>query len=201
MLRPLSFATHFMVICFGASLISTLYSVLLASESAKSQQSSSQTLAYSGASGVATCVDCPLAHVPVANSDVVAVPPELVVDLSDRRVYIYRSHHLEKSYPVAIGKADWETPIGVFQVMDKQQNPTWQNPITGKIIPPGPTNPLGVAWIGFWVDGGHQIGFHGTPEEASIGEAISHGCVRMRNKDILELFNEVQEGWTVTIRP
>lgn len=134
------------------------------------------------------------------NRAVLAQRPELIVDLSDRRLYLYQGSTLKKSYPIGIGQAGWETPLGVFQVMDKQKLPTWKHPLTGKIVPPGEDNPLGVAWIGFWFNDRYQIGFHGTAIESDLGEAISHGCVRLRNTDILELYAQVEEGWVVTVR-
>jgi lipoprotein-anchoring transpeptidase ErfK/SrfK len=55
--------------------------------------------------------------------------------------------------------------------------------------------------VGFWSDGNNVIGFHGTPEEALIGQAVSHGCVRMRNADVAEFFDRVQVGTPVVVEP
>lgn len=125
----------------------------------------------------------------------------LVLKLSDRRVYLYRGDKIAASYPVAIGKAGWETPVGSYKVMEMQRDPTWQHPWTGKLVPPGAKNPLGARWIGFWTDGKNFIGFHGTPQEKSVGQAASHGCVRMLNKDILALYAQVEVGTPVTVKP
>lgn len=125
----------------------------------------------------------------------------LVVDLSDRLVHLYRGTKLHASYPVAIGQAGWETPTGAFHVQDMQKNPVWQHPITEELITTGPENPLGVRWIGFWSDGQNQIGFHGTNQEDLIGQAVSHGCLRMRNPDIVTLFTQVQLGTPVSVQP
>jgi L,D-transpeptidase ErfK/SrfK len=125
----------------------------------------------------------------------------LIIKLRDRRVYLYRNNKLQTSYPVAIGKAGWETPTGSFKVLQTQRDPAWQHPFSGKIIPPGRDNPLGAGWIGFWTDGTNQIGFHGTPNERLVGQAVSHGCVRMRNKDILALLKQVDVGTPVTVQP
>ncbi len=125
----------------------------------------------------------------------------LVIKLSDRHVYVYQKDQVINVYPVAIGKAGWETPTGDFIILNKIINPTWQHPLTGKIIPPGADNPLGSRWIGFWTDGTNFIGFHGTPEEELIGQAVSHGCVRMRNQDVQALFEQVELGTTVTVEP
>lgn len=128
-------------------------------------------------------------------------PINLVIKLSDRRVYLYRGDKLTASYPVAIGKAGWETPVGSYKVMEMQRDPTWQHPWTGKLVPPGAKNPLGARWIGFWTDGKNFIGFHGTPQEKLVGQAVSHGCVRMRNQDILALYAQVGVGTPVTVKP
>lgn len=125
----------------------------------------------------------------------------LVIKLSDRRVYVYRDNHLRVSYPIAVGKAGWETPKGNYRVIQMQRNPAWQHPWTGKIIPPGPDNPLGARWIAFWTDGRNFIGFHGTPDEKLVGQAVSHGCIRMRNQDILALYGQVNVGTAVTVVP
>jgi lipoprotein-anchoring transpeptidase ErfK/SrfK len=125
----------------------------------------------------------------------------LLLNLSDRRVYVYKDGKLQASYPVAIGRSGWETPTGTFAVINMEQNPIWQNPFTQEIIPAGSQNPLGVAWIGFLSNGGAEIGFHGTTNEKLIGQAVSHGCVRMRNQDILKLYQQVTIGMPVKVVP
>ncbi|MEB3826512.1 L,D-transpeptidase [Phormidium sp. CCY1219] len=125
----------------------------------------------------------------------------LVIRLSERRVYLYRNDRLQTSYPIAVGKAGWETPTGSFEVMQMQRDPIWEHPWTGEIVYPGPNNPLGARWIGFWTDGRDFIGFHGTPNEELVGQAVSHGCIRMRNQDILALYSQVDIGTPVTVEP
>lgn len=126
---------------------------------------------------------------------------QLIIKLSDRRVYVYRDHQLQISYPIAVGRAGWETPVGQYQVIQMIKNPTWEHPLTGEIIPPGPDNPLGERWIGFWTDGKNYIGFHGTPNSETVGQAASHGCIRMFNQDVLALFEKVQIGTPVIVEP
>ncbi|WP_179198091.1 L,D-transpeptidase [Nostoc sp. T09] len=125
---------------------------------------------------------------------------QVVVDLSDRRAYVYRSDVVIASYPVAVGKKGWETPTGTFQVMHKQHDPIWRHPITNKVFAPGTDSPLGDRWIGFWSDGHNEIGFHGTPDTNVMGSAISHGCLRMRNPDVRLLYKQVIVGTTVIVR-
>ncbi len=125
----------------------------------------------------------------------------IVLSLSDRRVSVYRGDMLVSSYAVAVGREGWNTPTGEFSVFQKQVNPAWEHPFTGEVLPPGPENPLGARWIGFWSDGINSIGFHGTPDESVIGSAVSHGCVRMHNEDVLALYEQVGLDTPVTVLP
>ncbi|GEM_PF-3577935 len=128
------------------------------------------------------------------------VETRVEVSLSQRQVIVYRGSFEVKRYPVAIGKSGWETPTGNFLITQMLQNPAWKNPITGDILPPGDReNPLGPYWIGFWTQGWIWYGFHGTNEPESVGQAITHGCLRMYNEDVEELFSQVRIGTVVTI--
>ncbi len=129
------------------------------------------------------------------------LPLSLVLNLSARRVSVYRGEMLISSYAVAVGREGWNTPTGQFSVFQKQVNPAWEHPFTGEVLPPGPENPLGARWIGFWSDGTNSIGFHGTPDESVIGSAVSHGCVRMHNEDVLALYEQVGLNTPVTVLP
>ncbi|MGI0494776.1 L,D-transpeptidase family protein [Alkalinema pantanalense CENA528] len=128
-------------------------------------------------------------------------PIHLIVRRGKRRVEVYRGKTQLASYPIAVGKAGWETPIGDFTVINKEENPIFKSFKTGNVIEPGPDNPLGVRWIGIWTDGKTQIGFHGTNQPELIGKAVSHGCIRMRNKDVIALYQYVTVGTPVTVKP
>lgn len=138
----------------------------------------------------------------------------LELRLSERRLYVHQREKETKTYPVAVGRPGWETPVGHFEVIRLVKDPIWVvpdiiDPATGRrredagqSIPPGPDNPLGDRWIGFvMLAGNNTIGFHGTPNPESIGQAASHGCVRMYNEDIRELFEMVQMGTPVVVNP
>jgi len=137
---------------------------------------------------------------PLLTKAIASISSQVVVDLSEAKVYSYWGKQQLASYPVAVGQPGWETPTGTFKVQYKQRNPVWKQPITGDLIPTGPNNPLGDRWISFWSDGRHQIGFHGTNKEKLVGQAISHGCLRMRNADIRALYEQVSVGTPVVIR-
>ena len=124
----------------------------------------------------------------------------LVVDLSNRRVYVYQKGEVIASYPTGIGKKGWETPTGTFQVMHKQHDPVWRHPITGRVFSAGENSPLGDRWIGFLSAKDGEIGFHGTPDETLVGNPVSHGCLRMRNPDVRMLYDQVKIGTIVEVR-
>lgn len=123
----------------------------------------------------------------------------IVLKRSERRVYAYQGEQELASFPVAVGKPGWETPLGTFAVKTMVENPGWTHPFTGKVMSPESDNPLGERWIEFWTDGRNSIGFHGTPNRASVGQAASHGCVRMYDEDIQALFDWVSEGTPVIV--
>ncbi len=129
------------------------------------------------------------------------LPLRLEISLSRRRVSVFKGKSLVKSYPIAVGRPGWETPIGTYQVRQMLRNPTWIHPLQKGVAIPGgdPENPLGRFWIGFWTDGKNWIGFHGTPNPKSVGTAASHGCIRMYNKDVEELFQKVSLGTEVKV--
>lgn len=143
-------------------------------------------------------------YLPIAPPTSPAAATEVIrleLRLGERKVYVFNNDELVARYPVAIGRAGWETPTGNFVVRDMIENPGWENFRTGEVFPPGEDNPLGVRWISFWTDGVNEIGFHGTPNEELIGQAVSHGCVRMRNQDVTALYSQVAIGTPVVVKP
>ena len=138
---------------------------------------------------------------PAKASAAQASPVQLTLSLSNRSLEVSEPGKITTVYEVAVGQEDWQTPTGEFAVMSKLENPAWQHPLTKEEITPGPDNPLGSRWIGFWSDGEAQIGFHGTNQEDLIGEAVSHGCVRMRDRDMQELYNKLDIGTKVVVVP
>lgn len=128
------------------------------------------------------------------------LPVRLEIQLKQRRVTLYQGETKVKSYPIAVGRPGWETPKGNYKVQQRIEKPTWIHPMTGEVVKGGdPENPLGKYWLGFWTDGKNWIGFHGTPTPKSVGTAASHGCIRMYNKDISELFAKIPIGTEVTV--
>jgi lipoprotein-anchoring transpeptidase ErfK/SrfK len=131
-----------------------------------------------------------------------ALSGQIVVDIGDLHLYLYRDGKLIKSYSVATGQAAYPTPTGSFVVTSMQMNPTWLPPNSdwakdAKPIPPGVDNPLGTRWIGTSAPG---VGIHGTPDDSSIGSYASHGCIRMHIWEVEELYDYVVIGMPVIIQ-
>lgn len=141
----------------------------------------------------------------------------LVLDRRQRQLLVLEGGQARRRFPVGVGRPGWETPVGQFSVIELAVDPTWEHPATGRRIPPGPGNPLGSRWIGFHRDckgrvgfngserlvvkGCVSAGFHGTPQRDSVGRAVSHGCVRLLDEHVRELFELVQLGTPVTVLP
>lgn len=119
----------------------------------------------------------------------------IVVSIPDRKLALIENGRIVKLYPIAVGKAETPSPTGSFHVVSRVIDPTWYT--KGKIVPPGPANPLGNRWIGLSERG---YGIHGTNVQSSVGQAASHGCIRMRKADVEELFKLVEIGDPVEFR-
>ena len=131
-----------------------------------------------------------------------ALSGQIVVDLGDLKLYLYRDGKLVKSYSVATGQSEFPTPTGSYVITSKVMDPTWYPPNSewakdAKPIPPGIENPLGTRWIG---TSAPAVGIHGTPDDSSIGTYASHGCIRMHIWDVEDLFDRVVIGLPVIIR-
>ena len=126
---------------------------------------------------------------------VVKGPFAAIVDLQDFALTIHLQGYYVKRYDVGIGK-DGSSPLGKFSVLNKVENPQYTGP-DGKVISgDDPKNPLGERWI----DLGDSYGIHGTIEPDSIGKAASRGCIRLRDKDIIEVYDFLIKGSEVVIR-
>ena len=131
-------------------------------------------------------------------------PTYVSVSRAGRTVRLFKRLHLVRRYTVAVGAAGYDTPAGLHHVLSKQVNPTWYVPnrpwagsLAGQTIPPGDSrNPLKARFIAL----GGGVGFHGTADLASIGQAASHGCIRMRIPDVISLYDRVSVGTPVLIR-
>src|SRR4051794_32482054 len=137
----------------------------------------------------------------------------VVVNLPEHRLYYFpKPKKGEKpvviTYPVSIGKMDWNTPLGETRIIAKQKHPSWYPPESvrkehlangdplPKVVPSGPDNPLGDFAMRLAVGGGSYM-LHGTNNPMAVGMAITHGCIRMYPEDVAALFPLVPVGTKV----
>jgi lipoprotein-anchoring transpeptidase ErfK/SrfK len=129
-------------------------------------------------------------------------PVFLTIDRGAFQLRLWKNLKVAKTYTIAVGQAGLETPAGEYTIDDKQVNPSWHVPdspwagdLAGKVIPPGPDDPIKARWMGFYAG----AGIHGTDETSSLGTAASHGCVRMAISDVEELYPQVPLGTPIYI--
>lgn len=119
----------------------------------------------------------------------------VVVSIPDRKLAVLEGDTVIASFPIAVGAPESPSPTGEFQIVSRVTNPTYYRP--GTVIPSGKDNPVGTRWIGLSQKG---YGIHGTNAPKSVGHAASHGCIRLRNRDVEQLFSMLQVGDVVQIR-
>jgi lipoprotein-anchoring transpeptidase ErfK/SrfK len=120
---------------------------------------------------------------------------QIIISIPDRKLALLQDGERVKVYPVAVGTDETPSPDGEFTVINHAVDPSYFH--EGKEIGPGKNNPLGTRWMGLSLKG---YGIHGTNVQSSVGKAASHGCFRMKKKDVEELYARVQVGDTVSIR-
>ena len=137
----------------------------------------------------------------------------VVLNLAEYRMYYFPEPEEGEpayvmTYPISIGRMDWETPLGLTKVISKARNPTWYPPQSvrdehaadgdplPRIVPPGPDNPLGEYAMRLGLPG-YLI--HSTNRPAGVGMRVTHGCIRMFPEDIEYLFSNVDVSTPVRI--
>jgi len=120
---------------------------------------------------------------------------DILVDVSENILLLRKTTgEIVKTYVVSTGE-DLSTPLGTFRIEEKLISPPWYK--VGAIVQPGaPEYELGSRWMGLSAAG---YGIHGTKDESSMGRHITEGCVRMKNKDVEELYAIVPSGTEVNI--
>ncbi|WP_395752854.1 L,D-transpeptidase [Prosthecobacter sp.] len=128
------------------------------------------------------------------------------VDTKDNMLRLFENEKLVAAYPVTIGSAQTESPLGEWKVKGVALLPDFRYDLsflnTGErgdktyLLHPGPNNPVGVIWVALNKPG---IGLHGTSDPDAIGRSASHGCVRLANWDIARLATHVRAGVMVSI--
>ncbi len=118
----------------------------------------------------------------------------IVVSIPDCKLALVENGRVVKIYRVAVGAQISPSPSGEFKITQRLVERTYYAP--GVVIPPGKDNPLGTRWLGLNQKG---YGIHGTNQPGSVGRRASHGCIRMRNRDMEELFELVRAGDVVEL--
>ena len=128
----------------------------------------------------------------------------VVVRVDQNRLYLYDGFKAVRSFSVATAKPGYTTPSGVWSIYNKAENPTWYNPALDSwgadlpaVIPGGPGNPMGTRAIYITAPG--LIRIHGTTDDSSIGRYASHGCIRMHNSEVEQLYPLVEVGDRVIV--
>jgi hypothetical protein len=130
--------------------------------------------------------------------------PTIVVHVDTNRLDLYEGFEVTHSWDVATAKPGYVTPVGEWDLYQKRENPTWYNPALDSwgagmpaVVPGGPGNPMGTRALYITAPG--LIRIHGTTSPDSIGRYASHGCIRMHNEQVEELYNLVPVGTKVII--
>jgi L,D-transpeptidase ErfK/SrfK len=118
----------------------------------------------------------------------------VLVSIPDRKLAVIEDGDIIATFNVAVGATTSPSPTGEFQIVSRVMNPTYYRP--GTVIPSGKDNPVGTRWVGLSQKG---YGIHGTNAPRSIGHAASHGCIRLRNRDMEHLFSMLRIGDVVEI--
>ena len=136
----------------------------------------------------------------------VAAKTSVKVDVKTNMLGVFDGDKIIAAYPVTVGSKQTATPIGEWKVRGVAKLPTFrydermlkhgERSKNFHILPPGPNNPVGVVWIALNKRG---IGVHGTDDPNTIGQAVSHGCIRLANWDVVRLAGRVKAGVPVSV--
>ncbi|EZP77272.1 ErfK/YbiS/YcfS/YnhG family protein [Parageobacillus genomosp. 1] len=118
-------------------------------------------------------------HLPAKGS----IPYTIHISVGRRQLTLKNKGNIVRTYPIGVGKMVTATPVGDFVIVNRQ---------------PNPGGPFGAMWLSL---SKIHYGIHGTNDPSSIGKYVSKGCIRMHNKDVLELASMVPNGTEVFIRP
>lgn len=146
-----------------------------------------------------TLLDLPTRYIPPT----VGPGTGLLVNVPEMRLYDFRRTP-PQAYAIAVGDPVDPTPVGFFVVGDRRIHPTWRVPASIRtekphlppVVPPGPGNPLGSRWLGL---SGTSYGIHGTNLAWSIGRMSTHGCIRLYEDEMAELYARTPSGTRVVI--
>jgi lipoprotein-anchoring transpeptidase ErfK/SrfK len=132
------------------------------------------------------------------------MPRTIVVRVDENTLYLYDGFDVLRTWSVATAMPGWTTPQGDWNLYRKAVNPTWYNPALDSwgaglpaVVPGGPGNPMGTRALYITAPG--LIRIHGNGQTDTVGRYVSHGCIRMINEQIEELYELVPVGTKVII--
>ena len=126
----------------------------------------------------------------------------VVANKADKTLYAYNGDKLVATYPTTVGSDATPSPHGTYKIVNKVKMPWYKATVDeagGKkvyMLPPGPNNPVGVVWMGLSKP---SYGLHGSPKPEGISRQASHGCIRLTNWDVLEVYANIENGATVVL--
>ncbi len=121
------------------------------------------------------------------------------ISLKERYLTLFDNGKVVERFPVAIGAPESPTPAGNYAITRMEEAPVYHK--GGKVIAPGPKNPVGVRYMAYFQIGSGEYAIHGTawPNWVKLRSAVSLGCIRMLNKDVVKLFQQVDVGTPVVV--
>jgi lipoprotein-anchoring transpeptidase ErfK/SrfK len=119
----------------------------------------------------------------------------VLVSIADRRLAVMENGNVLAYFPVAVGAVVSPSPTGEFEIVNRVANPAYYH--DGVVMAASRDSPVGTRWIGLNLKG---YGIHGTNAPRSIGRAASHGCIRLKNRDVERLYAMLRVGDLVSIR-
>ena len=121
------------------------------------------------------------------------------ISLKERYLTLFDNGKVVERFPVAIGAPESPTPAGNYAITRMEEAPVYHK--GGKVIAPGPKNPVGVRYMAYFQIGSGEYAIHGTawPNWVKLRSAVSLGCIRMLNKDVVTLFQQVDVGTPVVV--
>jgi L,D-transpeptidase ErfK/SrfK len=137
----------------------------------------------------------PLVAQTAKSNDAAAITRTVLVSIPDRKLAVLENGSVVAGFAISVGADDSPSPTGEFTIVNRVSNPAYYH--EGVVIPAGKGNPVGTRWVGLSQKG---YGIHGTNAPKSIGQAASHGCIRLRNRDMEKLFGMLRVGDVVEIR-
>lgn len=127
----------------------------------------------------------------------------VVADKANKTLYAYNGKKLVATYPTTVGSSATPSPHGTFKIINKVKMPWYKATVNDGenkqvfMLPPGPNSPVGIVWMGL---NKPSYGIHGSPKPEGISRQASHGCIRLTNWDVLEVYANIDKGATVELK-